>query len=326
MTRDTGAILKAFRIEGNGKGTKLEGDDIAKTIKDDALAWVHLDGNMQESRDWMKSEIGYLDPLIIDALLAEETRPRIMEIEQGTLLILRGVNLNENENPEDMISIRAWVDANRIISVERRPLKAVRDLQDLLENAKGPKNSGDFITMLSARLFSRMESTFSLLDENLDDLEELVLEDPDISERQKITEIRKQAIMFRRYIAPQKDVMVFLRASDQPWLDQAHKRRLQESLDRVTRYVEDLDAIRERAQIVKDELSSVLADKLNKNMYVLSVIAAVFLPLGFLTGLMGINIGGMPGVDNANAFWIFSAALIVLIILQTIIFKKLKWF
>jgi zinc transporter len=323
---ENNAVIKAFEIEGTGKGTQLYGAAIAETIKSNALAWVHLDGNKPETRDWMKNEIGYLDSMIIDALLAEETRPRIMEIEEGTLLILRGVNLNENAAPEDMISIRMWVDASRIITVERRPLKAVKDLQDLLENNKGPKNAGDFITMLSTRLFARMESTFSLLDENLDDLEEAVLEDPDISERQKITEIRKQAIMFRRYIAPQKDVMVFLRASDQPWLDQSHKRRLQESLDRVTRYVEDLDAIRERAQIVKDELSSVLADQLNKNMYVLSVIAAVFLPLGFLTGLMGINIGGMPGVENANAFWIFSGALTILIILQVIIFKKLKWF
>ena len=104
-----------------------------------------------------------------------------------------------------------------------------------------------------------------------------------------------------------------------------HKRRFQESLDRIVRYTEDLDAIRERAQIVKDELANALTDKMNKNTYVLSVVAAIFLPLGFLTGLLGINVGGMPGADNELAFWFVSCLCIVFSALQIALFKFLKW-
>ena len=164
------------------------------------------------------------------------------------------------------------------------------------------------------------------LDERTDNIEERVIDHPDITERQEINDIRKQAIAFRRYIAPQKDVMAHLRMSDLPWMTDKHKRMVQESYDRVTRYVEDLDMIRERAQIVKDELANALADRLNKNMYVLSVIAAVFLPLGFLTGLFGINIGGMPGVDSPVAFTVFSVSLVAIVAAQVFIFKKMKWF
>jgi zinc transporter len=319
-------VINACAIKGDGSQTELQGEAISQVIKDKALAWVHLDGTKKETRKWLKTEITYLDHIIIDALLADETRPRIMEFEQGSLLILRGVNLNKDSRPEDMISIRLWIDEHRIISIQRRPLKAVKDIQELLIEGKGPKNSGDFITLLAARLFERMEPVFTDMDETLDNIEEAVIENPDISERKFITDIRKKAIVFRRYIAPQRDVIMHLRTSDQPWLNDMHKRKLQESLDHVIRYVEDLDTIRERAQIVKDELSSVLADKMNKNMYVLSVIAAIFLPLGFFTGLMGINIGGMPGVDSGNAFWIFSTILVIIVAVQVFIFKKLKWF
>ncbi len=325
MQNDPG-IIHAYTIDGGGEGKSLQGNDVSKAIKDDALSWVHLDVNDTGSREWLEQELTYLDNIIIDALLAGETRPRILEFEDGVLLILRGVNLNENAQAEDMISVRLWIDQHRIISTQRRPLKATKDIQERLIAGKGPKNSGDFIAMLSTRLFERMEPVFSELDERLDDVEERVMEDPDAKERQEITSIRKQTIMFRRYIAPQRDVIAHLRTSEQPWLDQRHKRRLQESLDQVVRYIEDLDTIRERAQIVKDELTNALADRMNKNMYVLSVIAAIFLPLGFFTGLMGINIGGMPGVDNANAFWIFSGMLVVVVTLQTLLFKKLKWF
>lgn len=320
------SILYANAIKGDGFGGPLTGDAISQTIKDDALAWVHLNANDPNCREWLQQEITYLDHIILDALLAEETRPRILEFDEGALLILRGVNLNDQAHPEDMISIRLWIDQHRIISIQRRPLKAVKDIQERLETGKGPKNAGEFIAALSARLFERMEPIFSELDEKLDNIEEQVMETPDIRERQAVTAIRKQAIIFRRYIAPQRDVIAHLRTSEQPWLDNMHKRRLQESLDRVVRYIEDLDAIRERAQIVKDELANALADKMNKNMYMLSIVAAIFLPLGFLTGLLGINVGGIPGADNPMAFSAFCAFLTALIAAQIALFKRWGWF
>lgn len=323
---DAKFILFAWEFDGDGGGKTLMGDDISNELKSDVLAWVHMDAAHKDTRTWLCKEVDYLDDLILDALLADETRPRIVEFEEGVLLILRGVNLNEGADPEDMVSVRLWIDAHRIISLERRSTKAVLDIEDRLKHGKGPKNAGDFLTQLSARLFERMEPVLTALDEATDDIEEKVIENPDFSERQTIVNIRKQAIIYRRYISPQRDVMQHLRTSDLNWLDTMQRRHIQESYDRVLRYVEDLDTIRERAQIVKDELTSAISDRLNKNLYVLSVIAAVFLPLGFLTGLLGINIGGIPGTEDPNAFWIFIVGLFVLVSLQVWLFKKLKWF
>ncbi|WP_020592251.1 zinc transporter ZntB [Kiloniella laminariae] len=319
-------IHLAYGFDGKGGAEALEGAAISQLIKDERLAWVHMDANHPDTKKWLETEADYLDPFIIDALLAEETRPRMTPVNDGVLLILRGVNLNENADPEDMVSIRLWVDKHRIISLRKRSLKAARDIEAKLLLGKGPKDAGEFICMLITQLFNRMEPVLIALDEATDDTEEQVLESGDNSLRESIVNIRKQAIIFRRYMSPQRDAIEQLRMSDISWLNEKHKRNLQESYNHVTRYVEDLDAIRERAQIVKDELANMLADRLNRNMYVLSVIAAIFLPLGFLTGLLGINIGGIPGTDNANAFWIFSGILVLTVVAQVIIFKKFKWF
>ncbi|MEX0965334.1 MAG: zinc transporter ZntB [Pseudohongiellaceae bacterium] len=320
-------IIHAFTIDKNGLGTSLSGDDnIAESIEAEQLAWVHFDASDPNSKNWLESKLDFLDSIIVQALLADETRPRILQVEEGTLLILRGVNLNEDAKPEDMVSIRLWIDKNRIVSVRRRKLKAVADIRQRLIVGNGPRNSGEFVTMLINRLFGRMEPVFSELDEHLDDTEEKVMENPDTELRQEITAIRKQAILFRRYIAPQRDVIAALRTSDQPWLSLTDKRNLQESLDQAIRYVEDIDAIRERAQITKDELANALSDKMNKNLYMLSVVAAIFLPLSFFTGLLGINVGGIPGADTANAFLIFCGILVGVVIFQIGLFKYFKWF
>lgn len=323
-------ILQSFEFDGEGGGIEIPAKSLSKMVKSEKLTWLHMDGTQPETTEFLQNEINYLDPFVIEALIAEESRPRFTEINtkesNGALLILRGVNLNKDASPEDMVSIRLWVDQHRIISVRKRKLKAVLDMELKIRNGKGPKDTGEFINMLIVRLFERMEPVLTELDDHTDDIEEKVIERADSALRQSITNIRKQAILLRRYMAPQKDAIGQLNLSDIEWLDESHRRHLHENHQRIIRYVEDLDAIRERAQIVKDELASMLSDKLNKNLYFLSVISAIFLPLGFLTGLLGINVGGIPGAENSYAFTIFIVILALIVGLQIYIFKKLKWF
>ena len=85
------------------------------------------------------------------------------------------------------------------------------------------------------------------------------------------------------------------------------------------RYVEDLDESRERAAVTQEELAGRISDRMNKTMYMLAIVATVFLPLGLLTGLLGINVGGIPGTDNTYAF------LIVCLMLVSLAFAEL-WF
>lgn len=318
-------ILKAYEFDGQGGATPLSGDDIARLVKDKALAWVHFDANHPQTREWIEKEITYLDPLILDALLAEETRPRATEYPDGFLVILRGVNLNEDAQEEDMVSVRLWIDANRIISTQKRQLRAVQTICDRLESGKGPKNSSDFLVALIERLLLNMEPAVLNLDDKTDDIEEIMLEKLDLECRKTLNILRKKAIILRRYIAPQKEAINILRTSDVPWMDEKHNRQLQENLDRITRYVEDLDSIRERGQVIKDELSTAISDQMNKNLYALSLIAALFLPLGFLTGLLGINVGGMPGVDSGEAFFIVCAVCCVILVIEYFIFRFLRW-
>lgn len=323
----TNPIIHAFEFDSNGSCAHISDLKVAsQKLKNEQLAWVHLDANNEKTKSWLETELSYLDPFIVGALLADETRPRVTEIGDGAIIILRGVNLNEQEAPEDMVSIRLWVDQHRIISVQKRPLKAILDINEKMKAGKGPADAGQFVAMLISKLFERIEPVISNLDDRTDDVEEKILDFAGLSLRESIVDIRKKAIILRRYMAPQKDAIGQLRHTDLPWINPASKRQMQESYDRVLRYVEDLDAIRERAQIVKDELANILSDRINKNMYILSVIAAIFLPLGFLTGLLGINVGGIPGSENINAFWIFCLILGITVATQVYVFKKLKWF
>ena len=100
---------------------------------------------------------------------------------------------------------------------------------------------------------------------------------------------------------------------------------LRETAERTARYVEDIDAARERALIAQEELNSRLAEQMNRAMYTLSIVAAIFLPLGLLTGLLGINVGGIPGTESPWAFLIVTVFLFLMAVFLIIWFKRLKW-
>lgn len=319
-------IIFSYEIDGSGYGVPLEGEAIWEVVKNPELGWVHMPADHPQTRVWLEREVTYLDPIILDAILADETRPRCVEYGEGVMLILRGINLDANAEPEEMVAIRLYADPARIISLRQEELKAVQDIEKQLQKGTGPKAVGSFIAALCAALFARMEPVLYELDQKMDEIEVKVLEKPDSELRHEISHVRKQAILMHRYISPQREALTQLIGSQLPWWQNDDKRSLQESLDRITRYIEDLDAIRERAQVIKDELASVLADKLNRNMYHISIIASIFLPLSFLTGLLGVNLGGVPGSHDGTAFWLFSGVLIVVMGIQAVLFKRLGWF
>ncbi len=319
-------ILFSYKFAGKNGPAEIEEERIAKEIKSRTLTWVHLDANNKKTRKWLEETADYLDPFIFDALLAEETRPRVTEINDGALLMLRGVNLNEGADIEDMISIRLWIDKNRIISTQRRQLKAVLDMQEMIETGKVPHDSGEFLCILVSKLLERMEPVIADLNDKVDEIEDSIDVSTSAVLREEISQTRKVAIVLKRYLAPQRDAIAHLRMSDVNWLSKIQKRILQEDCDHLTRFVEDLDTVRERSQIAKDELTNISASKLNKNLYVLSIISAIFLPLGFLTGLLGINVGGIPGAENKDAFYIFCGILGGVIAVQVALLKKMKWF
>ncbi len=319
-------ILLAYNFT-HGHASALDHDAVNSHIDTSSdFIWLHMDATHKDTRNWLEAEATNLDHLIIEALLADETRPHMSQINNGVLLILRGPNLNEDSDPEDMVSIRLWIEEHRIISLRRRNLKAISDIQQRIINGKTIHDVADFICQLTARLSQRMETALSNLTDLTDSIEEEVLENANDSLRNNIIDVRKKAILFRRYMAPQRDAIGQLRMSDVAWLSHTNKRQLQEIYNHATRYIEDLDTIRERSQIVKDELSNMLTSRLNNNLYMLSVISAIFLPLGFLTGLFGVNVGGIPGSDNVDAFWLFCGLLGIIVIVQMISFKKLRWF
>ncbi len=317
-------LIHAILFDGKGGSQPLGWQEINNWSPEQGILWIHLSCTEPGSISWLETESG-LESLVVEALLNEATRPRSTVIGEGMLLILRGVNLNPGADQEDMVSIRIWAEERRIITTRRRRLLSVTELVDGLLAGHGPVTSSEFINTLAELLTSYVEETIEDIEDQTAALEEQVMSTQDRSLRSQISGLRRQAIMLRRYLAPQREALTRLQVEKIPWFTEKDRRHLHETANSLIRVVEDLDSLRERANVAQEELVNILSEQINSRMYTLSLVTTIFLPLTFFTGLLGINVGGIPGSTNPWAFLIVVAMLLVVCFGQFLYFRKKHW-
>ena len=324
MTNDNPDFLHSCILDRRGGSEKVDLQSIARWTRDQGILWVHIDVNDDASRLWLTGVSG-LEPAIVDVLLADETRPRSFSTRQGLLVVLRGVNTNPGNDPEDMVSIRLWIENDRIISTRRRRLLSVVDIRDSLEQGNGPKSSGGFLAALTGKLADRIGDFVDNIEDRLSDAEDNMATEDHTEFRQTISTLRRQIASVRRFLAPQRDALDRLYRQPGDWLSDAEIQELREEADRITRYLEDLELARERTMVLREEFLGQLAQEQNSRMYVLSVVAAIFLPLTFVTGLLGMNVGGLPGLENPKGFLGSIVIMIVAAAGLLAFFRSKKW-
>ncbi len=284
----------------------------------EAQNWYHCQRDLPGVREWLVSN--NIPASIIDSLLAEDTRPLFEQYdEQNFLLILRGVNLNENADPADMLSIRILYYQGALISTRKIPSKTINAIRINLQQGNGPKTIADLVVNIIDGLNKNIDNYLNSVEERIEAFDsQLELSD-------ELMNTHKALLKIKRFIKPQQYALDDYLTSDVP-LAHAKNMRLRHSVNTITRINETLDFFLSELEIIKGELRQYHAEKMNQNTYLFSVIAAIFLPTSFLTGLLGVNVGGIPGTESPVAFGLFCFGLLGIFALEFWILKRLQFF
>ncbi len=262
---------------------------------------MHLDRTDADVQRWIHEEAG-LDAHVAKALLASMTRPRIEQGAEGFLLVLRSVDLNPGADPSDMISLRIWMEPTRLITFQREPLKSVEAVIERCRQPNGPMTLADILVGIVTGLTERIGAVVDALDDQVDELEERVVDPKQTADYLELSAVRQRAVLMHRFIKPQVQALAGLHGVSMDCLTTRHRRAIKEAANRTTRFAEDLDAAKSRAAIIQDELSNQLARVTNQRIYMVTLIAGIFMPLTFIAGLLGANVGGIPGSTSPRGF------------------------
>ena len=285
---------------------------------------MHIDFSSKQARRWLASQ--GIEQHVIATLIQEESRPRTLPTDKGLLIVLRGINRNAGADPEDMVSIRIWIEPGRMISVRQRRVISAQEALECLERGEGPKDIPELLMLLIERLADGIGMFIDGVEERIENYESAVATGELAELRSAVSTIRRQVAAVRRYLAPQRDALEALHRQAGSLLNANELYLVREQSDRITRYVEDLDLVRERGLVLQEELLSRISQEQNSRTYLLSIVAAIFLPITFISGVFGMNVAGLPGLENINSFWVLSGVMVVISAATLIWLRHNRWF
>lgn len=290
-----------YRI-ADGRATRVDVRDALEEPAD--LAWIHLSTSDAEAQEWLASE-ARLDRYVVDALTATETRPRCEQVGDGALVNLRGRSSEDLASSDLLASVRIWGTRGRVFSVTRAHMVAIDAVQRGVE-AGAVRDPGDLITAFATAITRDLDPEVAGLGDALDECEEQLTADRVFELRRTVTRVRVAAIGYRRFLSPQRVALETLAALPGDWLQADDRLHIAAAADRAARMAEELESIRERAALVHETLTDLRAEQLDSRSLVIAIVAMIFLPLTFITGVYGMNVKHLPYADE---WWSFDAIM-----------------
>jgi zinc transporter len=321
-------FIFGFDFHSDGRVARMDWSSMQPTAACPVSGWrwLHFNRLSDETREWLETSSG-LDESVITSLLQTETRPRCAAYEDGLLLNLRGINHNPGAEPEDMISVRIWATNSLVISMRSYPVKAIHEVRDEM-GRDPPPSPGQLLARIADKLVEYIDPLVEQLKEEADEFEDIMLDANGRLSPRDLAEFRRTILLLRRYVQPQTEAMAQLQRearmhrANAPAFDDTDQVMLRDTTDHIVRISEELDSIRDRAAVLQDQLVGQRQEQLNQRLLALSIVSAIFLPLSYVTGLLGMNLAGIPWADEP---WAFGMVVGVTALLGVGVLVFLKW-
>ncbi len=317
--------MRAF-LYTDHKAAELSFAEGAARFGEAELLWLHLDIREEGARSWLAAQSD-IPNVVKSALLATETRPRCDFIGQGALVNLRSLGKTPEDDPDALVSTRFWVEQGRVTTLGMRSSLAYETVRDAFLGGQ-IADPGDLLTAFAVAISNELDPKIADLGDDLDEIEAHLEAGSLYANRRKVSSIRSTAIGYRRFVSPQRTALERLVSAPLACLDEQDRLHLSDATDRFARMSEELESVRERAAVVHDELTDLRSEKMDSRALLISIFAAVFLPLTFITGVFGMNFDDMPLIHGSHSrewFWWTMAGCALITVGGFIWFIRHKW-
>jgi zinc transporter len=275
------------------------------------VTWVDIDIAVDADRAWLMAwqEIN------------EQTRQALLEpvhfnhyeqVPDGTLLSVRTLHPGQTEDVADLADLKLLIGSTRAVTVRSGALLAVDELRQRLLSDRTLVTAVDLLGFLVSAMTNRMEAVIYELTQDIDDIEDALLDGGSVPPPQMLSQLRRRIFRTRRQVNGTQQVLAPMTTDPAIALDADDRETLNRASNHVTRYLGSLDECRARVQMLEDQIEAQRSDTMTRSNLNLSIVATVFLPLSFITGLLGMNVGGIPEEHNPLGFWMVTGVSIII--------------
>lgn len=284
--------------------------------------WLHFNLADTRATHWLNS-CTLIPEDARELLLDSDAHIRSENFDNSLALIIGDLFHHFKDDPEDLGVLRLYLDNDRLITGRGHPLKSVDRLRHELFEGMVISNSVDLFARLIYDIGDSMHMVIKNLNDHVDDAEDQILAGHLHNQGSELGRIRRLLARLRRHLSANRQAMQHALPHIARW-SQHDISELRQAVEHMESTIQDLELVQERTRLLQEEIAGRMGEATNRNLYVLSMVTVILLPINLITGIFGMNTGGLPwGEDDPSGFWWVIFFMIIAVITSlTILHRK----
>lgn len=311
-------------------------EDCIPYLDTESVSWVDVRGLGNEETWRQLGQVFNLHPLILEDIVNVPQRPKIEEYGDQLIVIARMVTLRQSKRGFVSEQISLVIGKHYLLSVQEEAKYDCLDVvRERIRTGKGIIRQTGTDYLAYSLLDAMIDGFFPILEfygEVIEDLENEVVENPTRQTIDRIHKIRRELLMLRRAIWPQRDAINVLIRDGSQLMSEETQIYLRDCYDHAVQILDMVETYRELASSLMDVYLSSISNKMNEIMKLLTIISSIFIPLTFIAGIYGMNFNTDVSPFNMpelSWYWGYVVTLLVMLLIaigMILFFWRKGWF
>ncbi len=293
------------------------------------VTWINIDGISDIPTITEVCRIFEIHPLVLEDIININQRPKMDEYE-GYIYLTTKMLYEEEKTRNILIEQLSFIlMGDTVISFQEREGDIFSPIRERIEQDIGfiRKRGGDYL--LYALLDAVVDNYFVIIEnieDNMQALENSVLKEPRNSDLRRLQHLKNDLVFLRRYMWPTRDIVGRMAHGDVSLIKGETHVFMRDVYDHTMQVIETIETFQEIATGMLDIYLSSLNNRMNAIMKFLTIIATIFIPLTFITGIYGMNFHYMPELGWRWGYPVALSLMLIIAVVMIVYFKKKKWF
>ena len=292
------------------------------------VTWINIDGVHKMK---VIEEIGKcfnLHPLILEDIVDTDQRPKIKDFKNYIFIILKMLYYDKNDNEMKIEQVSLILGKNYVISFQEREGDVFNSIRERIRNNIGRIRKAGVDYLVYALIDAIVDNYFIIIEklgEKIENLEDKVISRPKPANLRVIHKLRRDLIFLRKSVWPLREVISILQRGESSLILESTNVYLRDVYDHTIQVIDTVETLRDIISGMLDIYLSSVSNRMNEIMKVLTIIATIFIPLTFITGIYGMNFRNMPEIKWVWGYPIVLLGMLIIGIVMVIYFKRKKW-
>lgn len=273
--------------------------------------WLHFNLSHAGAERWLQDHAGLAEDFF-EALHEGSRSTRVERTLDSILAVLNDVTYDFAFEASNVATL--WLAARHdlVVTARRSPLRSVDRLRAAVARGRHTVTSAPtLLEHLLRQQADELQNIARMAAERVDDMEDRLLAGRATGVAAELAQMRRMSVRLQRLLAPEPSALFRVLGNAPDWLQEADRQRLQQATEEFAVVMRDIGGLQERTKLLQEESAARVAEQNNRSLFTLTMVTVLALPINLISGLLGMNVGGVPFNGEGHGFWIVVALIVV---------------